>query len=1454
MNLLIVEDSDDDVLLTVAALRRAGVAFEYTVVASTEALREAVAQNRWQAVISDYSLQGFTGLDALRIVRDHLPEVPFLLVSGVIGEERAVDAIRAGANDCITKDRIVRLAPALERELREVEQRAESRRLGEALRTVEERYRKTFEKAPIGICHGSADSRFIAVNERFCEIVGRPREQLIGQQIAEFGHPDDRDLAVRMMADVVSGRRRDVTFDRRYVRPDGGVVCARVTLAPAFTSGGTFDYMIALVEDITAQQAGDERLALQAQLLDSVEQAVIATDSQNRVTFWNRFAEELYGYRAEEVLGLPLGRCGPVFVAEAGFDTDAFFEAAESRTGELTVITRGERRFTASVVHSPVMTSNGSIAGFVLVSHDITRKKRTESELLSQRAQLADAQSIARLGSWDHDLATGRRVWSAELFNVLGLEPGPIPTLEQFFAMIHPDDRARVTAVYRDWSKSMKALTCEFRIARPDGNLRYMSLRKRVERDAAGQAIRAIGVVQDITETKAIEHELTRAAVRQAVIANLGQLALSGASLGFLITQAVESSHLLEIECLDVLRTDGDGVTRIASFGCAAPADTRDAGRSEAAYTIAAEGRVVITDLQQETRFTPSPFLLENGIASGVLVTIDAGEAEPWGVLAAYSRTAAHFTITDADFLRAAATMLGQAIERSRTEDELRRRAAQQSAIAELGRLALTSLHEPTFERARELVKEGLGVEFAKFADVAPGGEFLLLRGTSSARELPSQVEIKPDYQSGLTVITGEPVIVEDFATDSRFQSRAMFERLGVTSSLMVPVRSASATYGVLAAMSAAKRRFSEADVHFVQSLANIVAEAMERDRTRAEIADSEARYRSVIEGASEVIFTADVSRRILTLNAAWAEMTGWAAEEWIGRNFAEAIVETDRERAMEAHRTMLQTRRRTAYHAWIYGRSSRLLLDITWFPRIVDDEIVAVYGFARDVTEHHLAEEERQRLTRSLQLLLESTVEGIFTVDVEGRCTMLNRAAAEVLGRSAAELLGQPMQPLLNFIDGERDATPILDVLRDGAARMIPNGAVTRPDGSVVPIEYSAAAIFDGGIPAGAVVSFTDISARRRLEAQLEQANRLTSLGRLAATVAHEFNNVLMGIAPFVELLRRNNDPARVASALDHIGRSVVRGKRITEDILRFTQPAEPVRTAIDVEPWLRNMALEARSLLPERFRVEVEGDGSLRLDADPTQLHQILINLILNARDAMPEGGRIVVNVRRELPTATFAFGVVDRPETFAHFIVCDEGCGMTPEVRHHIFEPLFTTKKSGTGLGLAVTHQVVRRHGGAIFAESTAGKGSTFHIFLPLASADGGVGTGGNPGSSRPAGRELLLVEDDRGVSAGLMALLELEGFHVEVAETGAEALKLLEFKRPDAVLLDVDLPDGDGTSVYASIAAMHPALPVIFSTGHADRAELEVLLSLPNISYLLKPYELEALLDVLAEVIH
>jgi PAS domain S-box-containing protein len=1092
--ILFIEDCADDVALAIDALRRAGLSFEERIVTTFPELEPALDDGPWSAIISDYNLVGFTGLVALRLVRERHAAVPFVLLSGTIGEERAAEVMRLGANDYVMKDRIERLPSVLRRELDAAAAREEHRRLEESLRHAEERYRLTFEQAPLGIANTDREGRFVSVNARLCAILGRTSEELLGRRFVDFSHADDAANALTILRELLDGTRATARFDRRYLRKDGSAAWTNVAL-------------------------------------------------------------------------------------------------------------------------SPMRAQNGEIATIIVL-------------------------------------------------------------------------------------------------------------------------------VEDISEQKHAEEELRRRAVLQSAVANLGQLALSGASVDFLLMQsAISLRNVLDVDLSEVLQRKASDFVLVAGAGW----DDHEIGiskpgpGSQASFTVDAAMPVIVEDIAAEDRFVPSELLVKKAIVSGLTVTISSGDGTAWGVLGVHARRKRRFTAYEIDFLRSVATVLGQAIDRAQSDAEVRTRARQQSAIASLGRLVLTSLDSDVLDHACELLRIGVAADYAFLVELS--GDTLRHRGGQVWHDgLPHEIAVRATAQSGLTILSGEPVLVDDYRTDDRFDTYDATVPHGILSGVMVPIASAARTFGVLSAQSRTARHFRPEDIDFLQAIANMLAEAMEREAARA----------AVLHAMSE-----------------------------------------------------------------------------------------------------------RERVTRNLELLLESTVEGIYTIDLDGRCTMVNRAAAAFLGLEPHELLGERVHDLLHPFKPDGSPLPVEecavhDVLRTGEPRTVTNDVFRRKDNLPIPVAYSAAPIVDGDRLVGAVVTFTDLTERRKLELRLEQANRLSSLGRLAATIAHEFNNVLMGIAPFVEVVRRAPSPQKVATSLDHIASSVKRGRRITQDILRFTQPAEPVRAAVAVRAWLNSVAIEARSLLPPQYEVAIDAQA-LSVDADANQLHQIFTNLIFNARDAMPEGGTIRLQARRERDDARFPFGCVEQPSRYAHFSVSDSGSGISAETLRHIFEPLFTTKKNGTGLGLPVTHQVVQRHGGEIFVESSEGAGTTFHIFLPLSTASEAAVP--EPASETPqkrAARQILLVEDDPTVAAGLTALLEYEGFSVIAATTGNEALDTLRQITPDAVVLDVGLPDMDGQRVYAGIAAMHPMLPVVFSTGHAERGRLEELLVKPNVHYLLKPYEADVLMEALARV--
>lgn len=372
------------------------------------------------------------------------------------------------------------------------------------------------------------------------------------------------------------------------------------------------------------------------------------------------------------------------------------------------------------------------------------------------------------------------------------------------------------------------------------------------------------------------------------------------------------------------------------------------------------------------------------------------------------------------------------------------------------------------------------------------------------------------------------------------------------------------------------------------------------------------------------------------------------------------------------------------------------------------------------------------------------------------------------------------------------------------------------------------------------------DVTARRQAEEEhaqlhelLEQTRRATSVSRLGTTVAHEFNNVLMSISPFAEVIARSSkDDPRLLKAATYIRSAVVRGRRVTQDIMRYTRPAAPAPRTLDLATWL-----------PRIVETAVHGSSlSLTLDVarspvyaevDPQQMEQAVTNLLLNAREALADGeGRIHVRVTAD--------------EDKVQISVTDNGSGISSENLEKVFDPFFTTKRAGnTGLGLPVARQIVERHHGSIEVRSGNGDGTTFVITLPSPDASAAQQVPAVEETIR--GRRLLLIEDEPAVSDGLVALIEAGSANVRVAQTGESALSELETQLPEAVLLDVGLPDVDGVELFAVMRTRYPRLPIIFSTGHGDQARLDEMLRLPHVGHLVKPYDLEELTAAVANAI-
>jgi two-component system cell cycle sensor histidine kinase/response regulator CckA len=616
-----------------------------------------------------------------------------------------------------------------------------------------------------------------------------------------------------------------------------------------------------------------------------------------------------------------------------------------------------------------------------------------------------------------------------------------------------------------------------------------------------------------------------------------------------------------------------------------------------------------------------------------------------------------------------------------------------------------------------------------------------------------------------------------------------------------------------------------------------------------------EERYIHPVRAAADLLCTHDLVGRILSVNPAASQALGLSMAALRKMTIPELLSPEATSGFADYVRTLLRDGFAVGMMKVVAADGSRRIWEYRNTLDTNERPFPIVRGVARDVTDREMAFQAVRHGDEHFRAIIENASDIIAIIELDGSIRYESPSVGRVLGYPPKVLVGTPFLDLIHPEDAGRAAALLAGQIADPAAIQTIELRVRHHAGMWRSFEIVANNLVKRKQASAIVMNARDITERKLLESQLAQAQRLTGLGHLAATVAHEFNNVLMGMQPFAELMQRPDaTPQMITRGSWHIANSIQRGKRIVLDILRFARPYVPVTTAVDLGEWWETFAPEAEVVLGDPISVvSTIPRRGLYAIADRTQLSQVLANLVANARDAMPNGGTLTVGANDLQPDATFPFGVVLHPERFVQISVGDTGHGMDAEVMDRVFEPLFTTRQSGgTGLGLAVAHQVATQHGGFIFVESEPGRGSTFHLFLPRADAASSDASAVCREPGKPAARKVLIIDDEQTIVDGITALLEFDGMEVAAIGDGADAEQAIARFHPDVVVLDYGLPGMDGSAVYTLIRELDRSLPIIFATGHGDRRLLHDGLNDPHTRFLQKPFEVASLLEMIVDL--
>jgi PAS domain S-box-containing protein len=650
---------------------------------------------------------------------------------------------------------------------------------------------------------------------------------------------------------------------------------------------------------------------------------------------------------------------------------------------------------------------------------------------------------------------------------------------------------------------------------------------------------------------------------------------------------------------------------------------------------------------------------------------------------------------------------------------------------------------------------------------------------------------------------------------------------------------------------------------HFNQTLAVLrQREALEKrlsaDRVRA-------RTRLILDAALDAVIAIDDTGCITEWNPQAQAVFGWRRDEVLGRRLSETIVPPEfREQHLAGLRRYLDTgqgrvlNRRLEIEG-LHRSGERVPVELAITPITQSDGKVGFSAFVRDISARHMAEMALRESEERYRAAFEQAAIGMAELDTAGRFLRVNHTFCDLLGYEPEELTTLSSAAVTHPADALQE-TELLGAVsaaaRNSATR---EKRFVRKNGAAIWAQVTLSLVRDTeGAPAHLLMVTQDIESRKRLEEELRQSQKLDAVGRLAGGVAHDFNNLLTGIIGYADLLRHSSDATpqhrQDADAILLVAR---RGADLTRNLLTFARRSTTRAEPVD----LHGVILEVVELLERTFdrRIEIRPALNARpsvLLGDHSQLANAVLNLALNARDAMPRGGRLGFATSIQQVDEQFA---TRHPESLTpgpHLVlrVTDNGEGMPPETMARAFEPFFTTKPTGrgTGLGLSMVYGTVKAHHGLVTVYSVPGAGSTFTVYLPLAE-DAVVAPGPFPASGLvPGVGRVLLVDDEQTLREVGQRMLQQVGYVVETACNGQDAVDRVRAASVpfDLVILDWNMPRMGGREACRAIRALRPDLRVILASGLAETAPLAELHADGFIGVVQKPYTMEDLASVVA----
>jgi two-component system cell cycle sensor histidine kinase/response regulator CckA len=629
------------------------------------------------------------------------------------------------------------------------------------------------------------------------------------------------------------------------------------------------------------------------------------------------------------------------------------------------------------------------------------------------------------------------------------------------------------------------------------------------------------------------------------------------------------------------------------------------------------------------------------------------------------------------------------------------------------------------------------------------------------------------------------------------------------------------------------------------------------RRKTEQDLRFSEIRYRRLFEAARDGILILNaVTLEIIDVNPFMIELLGYSRTEFLGKQLWELGFFKDKEASQQAFRE-LQAEGYLRYQDLPLQNKDGTPKEVEFVSNVYDEDSSQVIQCnIRDLTARRTVAERLRQAESQFRTLFQNALDAVLIANDQGRFVDANPAACALLGVPYDEVIGLTVRHFTGE-DSRADTWPMWEqFLKEG--RLHKAIQLLRPDGTVTDVDFFATSNF---LPGRHFSMMHDVTERQKLEAQLRQSQKLESVGILAGGIAHDFNNLLTVITGYTELSLRSLDTTpSLARNLEEIRKAAEQAASLTRQLLAFSRKQVLQPRVLDLNAVIANIGKMLTRLVGEDMALRILPDTELgRVKADPGQIEQVILNLVVNARDSMPDGGEITLETANIYLDAEYArrHDAV-QPGWYVMLTVTDTGCGMDEQIQKLIFEPFFTTKEQGkgTGLGLATVYGIVKQSSGNIWVDSKVGVGTTFKIYLPLVDEPVTAADAEIQSLDTFVGTEtILLAEDEEMVRNLARQSLTGYGYNVLTAANGAEALLICQnHEGPIHLLLtDVLMPGMSGRDLAEQLVILRPETRVLYTSGHAGTTIAEHGILDGDIAFIGKPFTPDSLALKVREVL-